>query len=313
MAESGNLPNLVIIGAMKSGTTSLHYYLDLHPEIIMSRQKELNFFIEDRNWSKGLRWYESNFVGTAKVYGESSPDYTKYPSRQGVPRRMFSTIPEAKLIYILRNPIERIVSQYIHFCSVGVEERSLEEALAQLDRNMYVKSSRYFFQLEQYLEFFSPANILILTSEELANSPQETMRKVFQFLEVDDRFQFEFGVKDTSSVLRFGPALLSSQFQFNTKLHASSRKRKLKVPKDHPAAVAISKVVKVLPPEIGCHAEKLLQWPISEQIGRPQIGDSLAAELRDYLAEDIRKLQAYSGRDFSEWGLDLPAREREST
>ena len=70
------LPNLIIIGAMKCGTSALHRYLGLHPEISMSDEKELNFFIEGMNWEKGLAWYESMFTGKAKVHGESSPDYT---------------------------------------------------------------------------------------------------------------------------------------------------------------------------------------------------------------------------------------------
>lgn len=130
--EKGNLPNLIIIGAMKSGTTSLHHYLNLHPEICMSRQKELNFFIEERNWSRGIQWYKSHFEAEAKIYGESSPNYTMYPIWKSVPERMFSVIPETKLIYIIRNPIEQIISHYVHKYAVGKENRSIEQALANL-------------------------------------------------------------------------------------------------------------------------------------------------------------------------------------
>jgi hypothetical protein len=67
------LPNLIIIGAMKCATTSLHYYLNLHPEILMSEEKQLDFFISELNWNKGIEWYESNFTDKAKIYGETSP------------------------------------------------------------------------------------------------------------------------------------------------------------------------------------------------------------------------------------------------
>jgi hypothetical protein len=75
------LPNLVVIGGAKCGTTSLHHYLSLHPEIFMSHPKELDFFIEEANWNKGIRWYESKFKAPGKVIrGESSPRYTRYPT-----------------------------------------------------------------------------------------------------------------------------------------------------------------------------------------------------------------------------------------
>ena len=82
------LPNLVVIGAQKCGTSGLHYQLSLHPEIWMSRPKELNFFIEERNWSRGQDWYRHCFDARAKVRGESSPNYTAYPQHLGVPERM---------------------------------------------------------------------------------------------------------------------------------------------------------------------------------------------------------------------------------
>src|SRR5687767_10224357 len=76
--ETHMLPNLVVIGAMKSATSSLHHYLNLHPEISMSETKELDFFVEDKNWPRGIEWYESQF-SAARIRGESSPNYTAYP------------------------------------------------------------------------------------------------------------------------------------------------------------------------------------------------------------------------------------------
>src|SRR5688572_6261293 len=125
------LPNLIIIGAQKCGTSALHHYIHLHPEICMSAQKELNFFIESGNWSKGLAWYESNFggkAGKAKIYGEASPNYTDYPGTREVPERMHGIVPDVKLIYMVRHPIERIISQYIHYRRRGTETRSLSDA-----------------------------------------------------------------------------------------------------------------------------------------------------------------------------------------
>ncbi len=88
--KKGILPNLIVIGAPKCATTSLHYYLGLHPQISMSRNKELGFFVSELNWPKGIEWYKSNFTGKARIYGESSTHYASYPFFSGVPEKMYS-------------------------------------------------------------------------------------------------------------------------------------------------------------------------------------------------------------------------------
>ena len=115
------LPNLIIIGSPKCGTTSLYYYLGLHPEIFMSREKELNFFMEERNWRRGLDWYRAQFETSRKVsvWGEASPGYTHHPVFQGVPQRMHSLVPGARLIQIVRDPMKRHLSHYFHQLRLG--------------------------------------------------------------------------------------------------------------------------------------------------------------------------------------------------
>ncbi|MBW1859762.1 MAG: sulfotransferase domain-containing protein, partial [Deltaproteobacteria bacterium] len=120
------------IGALKCGTTSLHYYLGLHPEISMSREKELYFFVKECNWNKGIDWYRSNFSGESKIHGESTPIYTAYPVYVGVAERMHGVVPGTKLIYVVRDPIDRLVSHYVHACEMGREDRGIEGALSIL-------------------------------------------------------------------------------------------------------------------------------------------------------------------------------------
>ena len=304
MSRSGNLPNLIIIGAMKSGTTSLHYYLNLHPEIFMSRQKELDFFNKEKNWSKGIEWYRSHFVGQAKIYGESSPNYTNYLTWEDTPSRMFALIPNAKLIYVVRDPVERIISHYVHFYAARKENRSIEDALAKLEENPYVERSRYFWQLQQYLAWFSPANILVITSEELLNFPEQTMQQVFQFLGVDDNFKFEFDLKrNATDILRFGHHVTNSNFKFNTKLHDSSRKKRVTIAPDSVTAKTLSRITQLLPSEIRVHAKRVLYLPFSQKLEKPIISDELRQKLIDFLAEDINQLKTYTGRNFEEWNL----------
>ncbi len=113
-ASPARLPNLIVIGSQKCGTSGLHYYLGLHPEISMSTPKELDFFIAERNYPLGLDWYRSQFDPQAKVRGESSPNYTAYPQHVGVPERMHSIVPEARLLYMVRDPIDRIAAHWVH-------------------------------------------------------------------------------------------------------------------------------------------------------------------------------------------------------
>src|SRR5687767_12965591 len=112
--QARGLPNLVVIGAQKCGTSGLHYYLGLHPEISTSEPKELNFFIAERNWPRGLDWYRSRFDGAAKVRVDASPNYSAYPQHTGVPERMADVIPSARLLYMVRDPIDRIAAHWVH-------------------------------------------------------------------------------------------------------------------------------------------------------------------------------------------------------
>jgi len=120
-----------------------------------------------------------------KFYGQG---YANYPFSGGVPERMYSVVPEAKLIYSLRDPIDRIISHYVHNYAVGRENRTIEDALSNLDSNPYVCNSEYYMQLEQYLNYFPKTNILIITAEDLHSHRRKTLQKVFRFLEVDDNF-----------------------------------------------------------------------------------------------------------------------------
>jgi hypothetical protein len=145
--RQGALPNLIIIGGLKCGTTSLHHYLNLHPRVTMSRPKELNFFVGELNWDLGPEWYASHFERAALVRGESSPHYTNLPRFTGVAERMHDVLGgQARIVYMVRDPIERILSHYLHNVGGGYEHRPIDEALADPD-SAYVARSRYAMQI----------------------------------------------------------------------------------------------------------------------------------------------------------------------
>jgi hypothetical protein len=183
------LPNLIIVGGAKCGTTSLHYYLSLHPEIFMSRPKEVDFFIEEGNWNKGRDWYESRFEGSPKpVVGEASPLYTRYPILRSVPERMHSVVPNAKLIYLVRDPMERLISQFIDDSSKLDPSRDLRAALFPFETSPLVMPSLQCLQLEQFLPYYPLSRILVIAAQDLSQNRAATMTRVFRFLGVDETF-----------------------------------------------------------------------------------------------------------------------------
>jgi Sulfotransferase domain len=160
--RSARPPNFIIIGAMKSGTTSLFHYLQAHPQAHMSPLKEVEFFVEERNWRRGFDWYRAQFAGAHPetiAIGEVSTTYTKYPEFKGVPERIAKHLPDARLIYVLRDPIERIRSHYQHRVLSG----AVPPALPARD-------------------------VLLATSERLRSSRAETLRSVYGFLGIDPTF-----------------------------------------------------------------------------------------------------------------------------
>ena len=126
-------PNLIIIGGLKCGTTSIHHYLGLHPEIQMSKPKELNFFVSELNWDLGLDWYKARFDARFEVRGESSPHYTNLPRFTGVAERIRQHCPDAKLIYMVRDPIKRVLSHWVHAKGAGYESGDIDEVLSRPD------------------------------------------------------------------------------------------------------------------------------------------------------------------------------------
>jgi hypothetical protein len=181
------LPTFVVIGAMKAGTVSLGHYLDEHPDVFLGRGgkfSEPNFFIAEQNWRRGRGWYESLFDGAngAAAIGECSPSYTWAHVYRGVSQRMAEVVPGARLVYVVRDPIARMQSMYMHQVSAGRERRRAEVALLD-DR--YLGPSRYGFQLAAFLDHFDRSQVLVIASEVLRDRPGEALSTVFDHLAVD--------------------------------------------------------------------------------------------------------------------------------
>jgi hypothetical protein len=179
------LPTFVVIGAAKAGTTSLHAYLGDHPDVFVSEEKELNFFIAEKRWDLGTAWYEAQFAaaGSATARGEVSPLYSAAQWYASVPERMAAVVPDVRLVYVIRHPLDRMRSHYLQHLDLGMETRRAARALRE-DRG-YLDSSRYGFQLHRYLDHFDRAQVLVIRAEDLRDRRQPTMADVFRFIGVD--------------------------------------------------------------------------------------------------------------------------------
>jgi len=211
--ESLTLPDFIIIGAMKSGTSSLFAYLGQHPQLFPSSKKEVHFFdggtsADVDNYVKGQAWYRAHFplrkhMSTDSKTFEASPLYIFNPL---APKRIFDLVPKVKLIAILRNPTERAISHYFHEKRNHREPLSIYEALREEEKRLepvikvedykseifihysYKSRGLYKKQIEMYLNYFSWHQLLVLSSNEFFNELDSTLRRVFDFVGVDTEF-----------------------------------------------------------------------------------------------------------------------------
>ena len=181
---------------MRCGTTSLNGYLREHPDVAVSTPKEVHFF--DVNFDEGLDWYRERFPGSegAQAVGEATPDYIYHPDAV---RRIAGTLPDVKLIVLLRNPVDRAYSHYWHNRSRGKEPLEFEAALqAEAGRiatdeksravYSYADRGRYRDQLDRTFSHVPPGRVLVMTFEELERDPATVFAATCRFLGIDDGF-----------------------------------------------------------------------------------------------------------------------------
>jgi len=198
-APRGRLPNALIAGAQKSGTTSLHRGLETHPQIFFPKGKqEIHFFDVAANYARGLDYYAALFSGHGgrPVVAQTSPLYLYEPAVAG---RIFEALPEAKLLFILRNPVDRAYSHYWHEVRYGYEKLSFAEALAAEPERLkgdfearrhwsYLDRGRYAVQLRRYLDLYPEEQIMVCLQDELARDQPRLLRRCAAFLGADSGY-----------------------------------------------------------------------------------------------------------------------------
>lgn len=193
------LPDFLIIGAAKSGTTTLYKYLEQHPQIYLSPEKEPQFFAVDEKYARGMEWYSSLFEGAQpqQICGEASTDYAKLPRYPETAERIAKAIPNVKMIYVMRHPVERAYSYYVHLCRGQKITESFEEHIQRtsicLDASFYIK------QIKHFQQFFPRESFLFLLMEDVIKQPVPTLKKVCRFLEVDEEVNLFQGTQVTAN------------------------------------------------------------------------------------------------------------------
>lgn len=191
--SKGRMPDFIIIGAAKSGTTTLYQYLCRHPNIYMPKRKEPGFFVEEDVFKLGLGWYQGLFADARRdqLCGEASTNYTRYPQYPNATTRIAEFLPKVKLIYIMRQPVERAYSHYVQ--EVKNDQRQKQKARVDETFEQHIErdttvidSSNYMLQIRQYLEFFGKESFLFLLMEDLSKKPAEVCKQTCSFLGIDD-------------------------------------------------------------------------------------------------------------------------------
>jgi Sulfotransferase domain len=290
------LPNFIVIGAMKSGTSSLHRWLMSHPQVFMSEDKEPEYFATDRNWSRGQEWYESLFAdaGDAIAIGEASTVYTKHPVHHGVPQRMARLVPEARLIYLVRHPLERIRSHYEHSLRLNSESRPLAEAVR--DDPKYVNYSRYAFQTDQYLECFPREQLLMVTSEDLRNHREATLSRMFGFLGVDPAWV-------PPELIEYHHTRRQEARPFARSLRRLPGYRSFaRLAPDGMKAAYRRITTRSTYPWIAPDAKRGEQKRLRRMASMPE---DVRRELESRLADDVARLRRFLGTQFHGWGISV--------
>ncbi len=246
--------------------------------------KEPQFFAKEENWNKGFDWYYGLFKEAVheKYIGESSTTYSRLPIISGVPERIYDVSPHAKIIYIMRDPIERAISQYWWEVESSGEGRKMVHAVINSDWIMNV--SNYALQIKPYLELFGNQNVYTLTTEELQNSPTETMKKIFAWLDLSTGINI---AQDTYKV--FNP----SKEQVNRLIGSGYI--------SHLKGTLIWKILKKLVPPnttFRRRVRKLLSKPV-EKTDEGQ--EETIALLRPIMLPQVEELSQLLGKDFPEW------------
>lgn len=291
-------PDFFIVGAPKCGTTAMNNYLAQHPDVFMA-QKEIHYFGSDLKMrvklseSEYLNYFQN--AGEKKLIGEASVWYL-FSKKAAEEIKAFS--PEAKIIIMLRNPIDVLHSLHSqHLFNANEEVTNFERALeldAERRKGNQLPHSHDFFELplyrdsvlfgeqvKRYIDIFGPKNVHIILYEDFKKNTKKIVDETMEFLNISQDVEIKYGVVNPNKKIRF------------FSLH-----RLLKLPPQ-----GLKKIVRfVLPVKKIRHELMVLLFKLNiRKVKRKKMNEKLRMELKDYFSDDIKKLSSIINRDLSEW------------
>jgi hypothetical protein len=288
----GRIPNLFVVGAMRAGTTALHETLSTHPQIFMSPFKEPAFFADPTeladdsriiaeagyaaNESKYLSLFDG--AGDADLVGESSTHYTKAPRITGVADRISEYSPDARIVYLVRDPVQRALSHYEFDLVRRYETRPAQIALRE--NPIYCQMSDYAMQIDPYLRAFEPDRVSVVVLEELIAAPEVELRSLYSWLSVDPMT---------------GAARLPQSNQITDEVRLAHDTAALRLVR---RAGWYGRVVTRIPKPVRARLRRVAARDVTRADHR---SDDIVAMLTDRLDPTIERLERVLGRSFELW------------
>lgn len=274
--------DFMIVGAMKSGTSSLADILRSHKDICFSHPKEPRFFV-NKEWKKALEAYHGLFSISDKLWGEGSTGYTlrDIETTKRIAKDIYSYNPKMKFIYILRDPITRIESHYLHFYGRSVEALPFDMAIRKSNR--YIQTSSYYSQIQSYIDLFGRDQVLICFFEDLKN---DTLRLAM--------------LNDIATFLNISP----NRFElYNSVNNVSSKVRRNSIKIDKLLNNKFLQTVKgVVPLHFRTNLAKwLYKLTKKKPIARPKASESDIRYLMEYIRIEVEAIEKLTNRDLTQW------------
>lgn len=280
-----DLPTFLVVGAMKAGTTTLHERLGQHPDVFMSDPKELHYFTGRENWAKGVDWYRSQFAAgrDAVARGESSPSYSQADIFPGVPDRVVDLLPDVRLVYIVRDPVERLRSMYLHQLANGRETDPIDVVVRT--KPYLIGSSRYAWQLDRWEGRVAPERIKVITAERLFSEGAATVASVCEFVGVDPQ--------------AIGDEFVHRGRTDDKRVARGSLRRVTSVP-------GYAWLAQRAPDSLRQRARRLSTKTID--VTAADLDPGLERDVRAQLAPDVERMRRWIGDDVDRWGPQSPER-----
>ncbi len=277
----------LIVGAPKCGTTSLFTYLSQHPQVAPCHKKEPNFFSDDEVWNRGWEWYCQLWDMTASgvvTALEASPSYTVKAATSA--ERIASVQADFRFIYMMRNPLERVESAFYHnYYRDGEKKHDSQEDAFKSLLPKTIGVSKYAENIKEYYQRFSSESILLLQLEDLKHNPTQMMRRICQFLEIDDAYQF---------------ADLNKVHNRRNSYREDTTWRKLTQIKQ------LKSLANLVPESYKTGLRTLLSQPPKDSKNvPPSLTEQQKELIKQELKDDLKQLSLDYGVDISKWGIHL--------